>query len=167
MMAVAMVIKPLPGAGFATRAAAWVRGWRVRRLLQRLSGIETVVLQGRVCPVRARPLGVCRELVPALIRCSQRFSAMTLDEALYADLVKALSLGLNVPRADIEGMTVSLFELMPVVVKIAEVNGLPMMEAGGSGTGEFLQALTTLTGTATAPSSSAPPDGRGRMSMTS
>lgn len=162
-----IVIRPLPGAGLGVRVAAWLRGISAKRLLRRLTGAETVVLQGRVCIVRARPLGVCRDLVPALIRCSRRFAEWDVNEALYDDLVTVLALGLNVPRTAIEQLTVSPEYLAPVVSCIAQVNGLHSMEAGRAGVGEFLQALMTKsTGTTTAPSSSAPPDGRGLTSTT-
>lgn len=101
------------------------------------------------------------------MRCSRRFASLEIDDALYADLITVLSLGLAVPAARIEGLTVPLWELVPVIQRIAEVNGLPVMEAGESGLGEPMMALMGSIGTATAPSSSVPPAGRGRMSMTS
>lgn len=168
MMAVAMVVRPLPGAGLGVRVRAWARGLRVRRLLQRLAGVETVVLEGCVCTIRARPLRVCRDLVPALIRCSRRFAGMDLDEELYDDLVKVLALGLNVHPQVIEQLTVPLWELTPLVERIARINGLPMVEAGRADLGELLRVLTTTsTGTNTAPLSSVPPAGRGPTSTTS
>jgi hypothetical protein len=163
----ALVVRPLPGAGLGARVFAWVRGMRVRRLLQRLSGVPTVVLEGRVCTVRARPLRVCRDLVPALVRCSRRFSSLDFDEALYDDLVIVLSLGLNVPATVIERLTVPLWDLVPVIERIAQVNGLPVMEAGRADLGELLTMMAaTSTGTSTAPSSSAQPAGPGHTSTT-
>lgn len=161
----AIHVRPLPGAGLGVRVAAWLRGLNARRLLRRLTGAETVILQGRVCIVRARPLGICRDLVPALVRCSRQFAAWHIDEALYDDLVTVLALGLNVPRPAIEQLSVPLWELAPVVDRIARVNGLHALEAGRSDPGEFLRALMTLsTGMNTSPSSSAPPAGPGHTS---
>lgn len=155
----AVVVSPLPGAGHLTRLAAVVRGLVSRRALLRLAGIETVVLEGRVFAVRAVPLGVARVMVPALIRCSRRFSEWQIDEALYDDMVKVLSIGLGAAPAVIERLTVPLWDLGPVVERIARVNGLPMMEVGGAGLGELLAALTHSTGTSSSPSSSAVPAG--------
>lgn len=162
-----IIIRPLPGAGFGVRLVAWLRGLSVRRVLRRITGAETVVLQGRVCLVRARPLGVCRDLVPALVRCSRSFAGWQVDEALYEDLVTVIALGLDVPREYVERLSVPLWELTPVVDRIARVNGLLAMEAGSAAMGELLRAMTILTGTNTAPSSSAPPAGAGHTSMTS
>lgn len=66
----AVVLSPLPAAGYGTRAAAWLRQRFSRRLALRLLGVPYVVLEGRVYPVRAVPFGVARQLVPALLRCS-------------------------------------------------------------------------------------------------
>lgn len=159
-MMAALVISPLPGAGLAARLAARVRGLLSRRVLLRLAGIETVVLQGRVHTLRAVPLGVARELVPAIIRCSKKFAAWEIDEALYDNLVKVLALGLSARPAEIERLTIPLWELAPVIERIARVNGLPVLEAGAD-MGKLLAALTTSTGTSSTPSSSAPPAGHG------
>lgn len=162
-MSAAVVVRPLPGAGYLPRLAAFARGLLSRRLLLRLAGVDTVVLAGRVLPVRAVPLGVARELVPAIVRCSKAFASWEFSEALYDDIVKVLALGLNVPVHQIESLTVSLFDLAPVVERIARVNGLPVLEAGSTDMGKLL-ALMTQTGTNSMPGSSAPPDGPGTTS---
>lgn len=162
-MSAAVVIRPLPGAGYLPRLSAFVRGLLSRRVLLRMAGIDTVVLAGRVLPVRAVPLGVARELVPAIVRCSQGFVRWDLSEALFDDLVKALSLGLRVPQRDIEALSVSLWDLTRALDLIARVNGLQVMEAGQSEVGKQLEALTP-TGTSSTPASSAPPDGHGSTS---
>lgn len=163
MSASALVIHPLPGAGLLVRCMARLRGLLSRSLLLRLVGIECVVLQGRVHAVRAVPLGVARELVPAIIRCSRRFAAWEIDEALYDDLVKVLALGLGAAPREIERLTVPLWELAPVVERIARINGLPVLEAGAD-LGKVKAALMHLTGTSYMPSSSAPQAGRGTTS---
>ncbi|MDZ7595873.1 MAG: hypothetical protein U0932_14590 [Thiobacillus sp.] len=160
---VAIVIRPLAGAGYLVRLSALVRGLLSRRVLLKLAGVDTVVLAGRVHAVRPVPLGVARELVPAIVRCSKAFAAWEFSEALYDDIVKVLALGLAVPVARIEALTVSLFDLAPVVERIARVNGLPVLEAGSSDMGKLLVALTQ-TGTNSMPGSSAPPDGPGSTS---
>lgn len=161
----ALVIPPLAGAGRLVRLAAVVRGLASRRALLRLSGIQVVVLAGRVYPVRAVPLGVARDLVPAIVRCSRAFAAWDIGEALYDDIVKVLSLGLHCPRARIEALPVSLLELAPVVDRIARVNGLPVVEAGRPELGKLLAAITQTpqTGTSFTPGSSVPPAGPGSM----
>lgn len=159
-----VVIRPLPGSGHFVRLAAWVRGVFSRRVLLRLAGIDTVVLAGRVYPVRAVPLGVARELVPAIVRCSRAFAAWEFSEELYDDMIKVLALGLGVPTHKIEALTVSLFDLAPVVERIARVNGLPVLEAGSADMGKLLAALASQTGTSSMPGSSAPPDGAGSTS---
>lgn len=161
----ALVISPLPGAGFAVRLTAWVRGLVSRRALLRLAGIETVVLAGRAHALRAVPLGVARELVPAIIRCSRRFAAWEIDESLYDDLVIVLALGLGTSRGEIERLSVSLWDLAPVIDRIARVNGLPVLEAD-SDPGKIVAALMTSTGMSSMPSSSAPPAGPGTTSTT-
>lgn len=160
----AIVIHPLAGTGYLVRLAAFVRGLVSRRVLLRLAGVDTVVLAGRVHAVRPVPLGVARELVPAIVRCSRAFAAWEFSEALYDDMVKVLALGLNVPQARIEALTVSLFDLAPVVDRIARVNGLPVLEAGSPDLGKLLEALTSSTGTSSMPGSSAPPAGPGTTS---
>ena len=158
----ALVIPPLAGAGRLARIAAVVRGLISRRALLRLAGVEVVVLAGRVYPVRAVPLGVARDLVPAIVRCSRAFAAGDIGEALYDDIVKVLSLGLHCPRARIEALPVSLLDLAPVVERIARVNGLPVVEAGRPELGKLLAAMQQ-TGTNSTPGSSAPPAGPGSM----
>lgn len=137
-----------------------VRGLLSRRLLLRLVGVDTVVLEGRVHTLRAVPLGVARELVPAIIRCSRRFAAWEIDEGLYDDLVKVLALGLDTTPREIERLTIPLWDLAPVIERIARVNGLPVLEAGAD-LGKLLAALMSSTGTNSMPSSSAPPVGPG------
>lgn len=156
----ALVLSPLPGAGFRVKLTAMVRGLLSRRLLLRLIGVDTVVLEGRVHTLRAVPLGVARELVPAIIRCSRRFAAWEIDEGLYDDLVKVLALGLGTTPREIERLTIPLWDLAPVIERIARVNGLPVLEAGAD-LGKLLAALMSSTGTNSTPSSSAPPVGPG------
>lgn len=159
----AVVISPLPGAGLFVKLAAWMRGLLSRRLLLRLAGIDSVVLEGRVHVLRAVPLGVARELVPAILRCSRRFAALEIDEALYDDFVIVLALGLGAPPRQIERLSVPLWQLGPVIEAIARVNGLPKVE-GDANLGKLLAALTQSTGTNSTPSSSAPPVGPGNTS---
>lgn len=160
---VPIALSPLPGAGVAVRLAAWSRGLLSRRLLLRLVGIEAVVLEGRTYAVRAVPLGVARELVPAIIRCARRFAAWEIDDTLYVDFVTVLALGLGVPRRTIERLTIPLWDLAPVLDRIARVNALPVLEAG-TDPGKLLAALMISTGTSSTPSSSAPPVGPGTTS---
>lgn len=164
-MSAVLAISPLPGAGRLVRLAAGLRGLVSRRALLRLAGVETVMLEGRVYAVRAVPLGVARVMVPALIRCSRRFAEWQIDETLYDDLVKVLSLGLGAEVAAIERLTVPLWNLAPVVERIARVNALPMMEAGGSDLGKLVALLTSSTGTSSMPSLSAAPAGPGSTSI--
>lgn len=159
----AVVVPLLPGAGVLASLAAFVRSVVSRRLLLRLAGIDTVVLAGRVYAVRAVPLGVARELVPAIVRCSQAFVRFEVTDELYADLVRALSLGLGVPAREIESHAVSLWDLAPVLDLIARVNGLQTMEAGTADLGKIL-AVLARTGTNSTPGSSAPPAGPGNTS---
>lgn len=157
----AINLAPLPGAGFFVRIKAWVRGLLLRRLLLRLAGIETVVLEGRVYVVRAVPLGIARTLVPALVRCSRKFAGWEFDEALYDDFVSVLALGLGAPPHQIEQLTIPLWDLAPVIERIARVNGLPMLEAGAD-LEKLMAALTQKSiGTASTPPSSVPPVGAG------
>lgn len=160
-MSAAIVVPVLPGAGVLPRLAALVRSVLSRRVLLSLAGIDTVVLAGHVYAVRAVPLGVARELVPAIVRCSQAFVRFDLTDELYADIVKALSLGLGVPAREIESHAVSLWDLAPVLDLIARVNGLQTTEVGGADLGKLLAALT---GTSSTPGSSAPPAGPGSIS---
>lgn len=158
-----IVLAPLAGAGHRLRLSAWMRGWLSRRLLLRLAGVEAVVLEGRTYAVRAVPLGVARTLVPAIIRCARRFAAWEIDDTLYEDFVTVLALGLGAPRRAIERLTIPLWDLAPVIDRIARVNGLPVLEAG-TDPGKLLAALMTSTGTSSTPSSSAPPGGPGTTS---
>ncbi|MFA6015896.1 MAG: hypothetical protein WC742_12600 [Gallionellaceae bacterium] len=164
MMAASLIVSPLPGAGLYVRLASRVRGLLSRRLLLRLIGVESVMLQGRVHVLRAVPLGVARELVPAIIRCSRKFSAWEIDDALYGDLVKVLALGLRTTPREIERLTVPLWELAPVIERIARINGMPVLEAG-TDMGKLVAALMTSTGMNSMPSSSAPPVGAGNTSI--
>lgn len=157
-------LAPLSGAGPRIRLRAWVRGLVSRRALLRLVGVDAVVLEGRTYAVRAVPLGVARELVPAIIRCSRRFAAWEIDETLYDDLVTVLALGLGTTRHRIEHLTIPLWDLAPVIDRIARVNSLPVLEAG-TDPGKLLAALMTSTGTNSTPSSSAPPVGPGTTSI--
>jgi len=154
----ALVIHPLAGAGHLTRLVAAMRGFVSRRLIPRLPGVEVVVLAGHVRPVRAVPLGVAREMVPAIVRCSRAFAQLEIGEALYDDLIKVVSLGLGMPLRQVENLAVSLWDLAPVLDRIARVNGLPVVEAGGPDLGKL---LATLTGTSSTPGSSAQPAGPG------
>lgn len=155
----ALVIHPLAGAGHFVRLAAFLRRLIPgRRLLLGLVGTETVVIAGCAYAVRPVPLGVARELVPAIVRCSRAFVRFEVTDEMYTDLIKALSLGLGVPAREIERHAVSLWDLAPVIDLIARVNGLQVMEAGDVGK---LLALMTQTGTSSTPGSSAPPAGPG------
>lgn len=155
-MGAPIVVSPAPGAGWGVRLAARLRGWLSRRALLRLAGVPVVVLQGRSYAVRAVPLGVARDMVPALLRCSKHFAAWDISEALYDDLVTVLALGLGTQRADIARLSVPLWDLAPAVELIARVNGMPVVEAGNLGE---LLALTKSTGTRSSSASSVPPDG--------
>lgn len=155
-----LTLSPLAGAGFRVRLLAWARGLISRRAILRLAGVASVSLEGYVYAVRAVPLGVARELVPAIIRCSQRFAKWEIDESLYDDLVKVLALGLSTTPERIARLSIPLWELSPVVERIAIANGLPVLEAG-SDMGKLLASLMPSTGTSSTPSSSAPPVGRG------
>lgn len=162
-MSTPVIINPAPGAGWGVRLAARVRGLLSRRMLYLLLGVPTVVLQGRVYAVRAVPIGVARDLVPALLRCSRLFAKWDLSEALYDDLVRVLALGLGAAPRDIERLSVPLWDLAPAVELIAKANGLPVVEAGQLGE---LAALTSLIGTPSSSASSAPPAGPGITSPT-
>lgn len=162
-MSTLVVVPVLPGAGVWPRLVAFVRSVFSRRVLLALVGIDTVVIAGHVYAVRARPLGVDRELVPALVRCSQAFIRFEITDELYADIVKALSLGLGVSPREIERHAVSLWDLAPVLDLIARVNGLQTTEAGSADLGKILEALVQ-TGMSSMPGSSAPPAGLGNTS---
>lgn len=161
--ALAIDLPPAPGAGYRRRIMAWLRTRFSRRALLRLTGVRTVTLEGRVFAVRAVPLGVARDLVPAIINASRKFSAWEIDDDLYQSMVTVLSLGLGTSRRTVENLSVPLWQLAPVIDCIARANGLPVLEAG-SDVGKLLAALTSSTGTASMPPSSAPPDGHGSTS---
>lgn len=160
----AINLPPAPGAGAWRRIMAWLRGRFSRRALLKLTGVRTVTLEGHVYAVRAVPLGVARDLVPAVLRASRKFAAWEIDDDLYADMITVLSLGLAESPRKIENLSVPLWQLAPVIDCIARANGLPVLEAG-SDVGKLLATLTTSTGTASTPPSSAPPDGHGSTSI--
>lgn len=137
----ALVISPLPGAGLLRRVVAFLRKLLSNRLFLKLAGIPTVVLEGRVIAVRAVPLGVARNLVPAILRCARSFSVMEINEALYDDFVVVLSLGLRLPASVIENLSIPLWQLAPVIERIAQVNGMPTVEAGRADLGKILAAM--------------------------
>lgn len=157
----AIVITPLPGVGIHRRLFAWLRRLLSRRLLLRLAGIPTVILEGKVLAVRPVPIAAARHLVPAIIRCARSFSAWEINEALYDDFVVVLSYGLGISPQAVEKLTIPLWQLAPVVEQIAQVNGLPTVEAGRSDLGKFLGAMNPSTGTPSSPGSSPAPDGHG------
>ena len=159
----ALILTPLPGVGLPRRVFAWVRGLLSRRLLLRLAGVPVVQIEGRVIAVRPVPLGVAREMVPALLRCARSFSAWEIDEALYEDFIVVLSRGLRVPRPVVESWTVPLWQLAPVIERIAQINGLPTVEAGRADLGKLLATMLS-TGTGSSPGSSAAPAGPGSTS---
>lgn len=161
--ALAIDLPPAPGAGYRRRFMAWLRGRFSRRALLKLTGVRTVTLEGHVYAVRAVPLGVARDLVPAILRASRKFAAWEIDDALYADMVTVLSLGLNAAPQTIENLSVPLWQLAPVIDCIARANGLPVLEAG-SDVGKLLATLMQSTGMGSMPPSSAPLDGRGSTS---
>lgn len=158
-----LVVNPLPGCGHFVRLGTFSRRLFSRRLLLRLSGTPSVMLAGRVYAVRPVPLGVARELVPALVRCGKAFAAWDFSEALFDDVVKVLALGLGASSRHIEALPVSLYQIAPVVDLIAKTNGLLVLEAGSHDMGKLVEALIR-TGTNSMPSSSAPPAGPGSMS---
>lgn len=161
-----LMLSPLPGAGLWARVRAWVRGLFSRRLLLRLMGLDAVVLEGRTYAVRAVPLGVARDLVPALLRCSTAVLEDKFNEALFDDIIKALSLGLGESPRAIESLSISLWATMQVLDRIARVNGL-QTEADKFDPGKLLAAMARSTGTGSTPSSSPPPAGRGTTSTNS
>lgn len=152
----ALVIHPLPGAGYLIRLWAFLRGLFSRRVLLRLAGVPSVVLCGRAYAVRPVPLCQARELVPALVRCGKSFAAWDFNEALFDDVVKVLSLGLGAPQKQIESLPVSLFAIAPVVDLIAKTNGLLVLEAGSQDMGKLVEALTRIGTNSTLPSSALP-----------
>lgn len=157
----AVTVPPMDGAGRLVRLLAWVRGLVSRRVLYRLAGVDVVVLAGHVCQVRAVPLGVARNMVPALVRASQAFAAWRIDEALYDDLVIVLATGLGLDTRTVERLPVALWELGPVIEALAQANGLPTVEAGRAAQGKPMNPWTGMPST---PSSSPPPAGHGTTS---
>lgn len=158
-----LTVSPLPGVGLPRRVGAWVRGLLSRRVLLRLAGIPAVQIEGRVIALRPVPLGIARDMVPALIRCARSFSAWEINETLYDDFVTVLSLGLRLPKKTVESFTVPLWQLAPVVEQLARINGLPTVEAGSADLGKLLTAMMS-TGTPSSPASSPIPDGPGSTS---
>ena len=156
-----LVIAPLPGVGLGRRLWCALRGLFSRRTLLTLSGVRSVQLEGQVIAVRPVPLGVARNMVPALLRCAKSIAVWELDEQLYDDFVVTLSLGLGVPAKRIEQLNVPLWQLAPVVELIARVNGFP--EAGRAELGK-LMAMMTSTGTPSSPAFAPTPDGPGSTS---
>lgn len=156
----ALVIQALPGAGLWVRLSSAVRGL-VSRLAPRISGVERIVIQGRALPLKAQPLGVARELIPAIIRCSEGLVAARIDDAFYADLVLVLAIGLALPPKTVEGFSISLWDCMRVLDAIARVNGLQAAEGSGEDLGKL---LAVLSGTNSTPRSSPPLAGAGSTS---
>jgi hypothetical protein len=159
-MMTTVIVRPLPGAPLLVRIAAWLRGLFAIRFMMRLVGVECVVLEGRVYALRARPLRVMRELMPAIVRSSQRFASLQIDEALFDDIIKVVALGLNVQMRTVERLSVPLWDLALVVDRIARVNGLQVSDDYAD-MGKVAAALMASIGTASMPTSSAPPDGPG------
>ena len=158
-----LTVSPLPGVGLPRRLSAWVRGLFSRRVLLRLAGIPAVQIEGRVIALRPVPLGVARDMVPALLRSAKSFTAWEIDEGLYDDFVTVLSLGLRLPRKVVESFDVPLWQLAPVVEQLAQINGLPTVEVGKTDLGKMLQAMG-LIGTPSSPGSSPTPAGPGSTS---
>ena len=156
-----IVLYPLPGVGHHRRLVAWVRQVFSRRLLLRLAGVPTVILEGRVRAVRPVPLAAARHLVPAIIRCARSFSAWEINEALYDDFVVVLSYGLGISPRVVEKLTIPLLDFVPVVELIAQINGMAMKEAGRADLGKLLAEMMLSTGTPSSPGSSPAPDGHG------
>lgn len=158
-----LVIAPLPGVGLGRRLWCALRGLFSRRTLLTLSGVRSVQLEGQVIAVRPVPLGVARDMVPALLRCGQGFATWSINEQLYDDFVVAISLGLGVSAKRIEQLQVPLWQLVPVVDLIARVNGFPEVEAGRADLGKIIAALTS-TGTPSSPAFAPTPAGPGSTS---
>ena len=158
-----LVIAPLPGVGLGRRLWCALRGLFSRRTLLTLSGVRSVQLEGEVFAVRPVPLGVARNMVPALLRSGRSFAAWEISEQLYDDFVITISLGLGVPAKRIERLQVPLWQLVPVVELIARVNGFPEMEVGRSDLGKILEVVTS-TGTPSSPAFAPTPDGPGSTS---
>ena len=160
-----LVLKTTLRPGIVIRALTWFRSLSAKRILFALGGIPSVVLEGRVYAVTPVPLGIARELVPAMLRCSRKFAAWQVDEELYDDLVKVLSLGLRTSPETISRLTVALWELAPVIEQIATANAMPVLEAGRSDLGKLIAALST--GESSTPGLLAPQDGLGNTSTSS
>lgn len=158
-----LVVSPLPGVGIGRRLWCALRGLVSRRVLLTLSGVRSVQLEGQVIAVRPVPLGVARDMVPALLRCAKSIAVWEIDEKLYDDFVVTLSLGLGVPAKRIERLQVPLWQLAPVVELIARVNGFPEVEAGRADPGK-LMAMMTSTGTPSSPPFAPTPAGPGSTS---
>lgn len=158
-----LVLNPLAGAPRWVRLSASLRRLLSRRALLRLAGVDAVVLEGHTYAVRPVPLGIARELVPAVIRCSRRFAEWQIDEALYDDLVKVLALGLGTAPANIERLTIPLWQLAPVIERIAQINGMAVLD-GVSDPKKAMAAMMNSTGTISTPPSSPPPAGHGSTS---
>ena len=158
-----LIITPLPGVGFARRLWCLLRGLVSRRALFALVGVPCVQIEGQAFAVRPVPLGVARDMVPALLRCAKSFAVREIDERLYDDFVVTLALGLGVPAKRIERLQVPLWQLAPVVELIARVNGFPEVEAGRADLGKLMAAMTS-TGTSSSPASSPTPAGPGSTS---
>lgn len=164
MRAASLTIHVPLGAGFLPRLVARLRRLLARRLLLKLAGVETVMLEGRVIALRPVPLGVARYMIPALIRCTRSFSSWDISEALYADFVTVLALGLRLPPATVENLRTPLWELAPLIERIAHTNGLPTMEAGRADLGKILATLMNSTGPDSSRGSPATPAGPGTTS---
>lgn len=156
-----LVVHPLPSAGLLIRFTSFLRSMISLRVFFRLAGHEVVVLQGRVLPVRPVPLNVAREMMPAIVRCSEAFVTWNVSEELFDDLIKVLSLGLGVKPRYIESLTVSFWDLARVLDVIARVNGLQVVEAGKTDLGKL---MVEWSGMNSMPGSSAQPDGPGSTS---
>lgn len=163
-MLASLVIDTPKGAGPIPRLLSFARRLLARRLILRLAGVHSVMVEGRVCILRPVPLGIARDMIPALIRCGRRFNEWNIDESLYDDFVTVLSFGLRLTRANVEALTVPLWELAPIIERIAQINGLPTMEAGRADLGKILATLMTSTGPDSSRGSPATPVGPGTTS---
>jgi hypothetical protein len=91
-----------------------------------------VVLAGKRYVARVVPFGVARQLVPALIRASQAIGDGRIDDdAVYADVVTVLHLGLGIPRWRISRLDCDLTELPAVFERVGIANGLVPKEGTG------------------------------------
>lgn len=126
-MTAPVVIAPSVGAGWPVRVAARVRRLFSRRVLLRLAGVPTVVLQGHVYAVRAVPLGVARDMVPALLRCSRILGEQHRSIELSEDFIVVLLHGLRVNQSEFKSFKLSIDEQRHVLDEIAWVNGIPVI----------------------------------------